>query len=299
MIATGWPLVLFIRFADRFGKGIRSAPRDALVADIALESKRGASFGLIRALDTLGAFVGLVIAYSVVRGGGVLLTREAYTTIVKIAIIPAILAVFVIAFLVNEPKKSSVHAKANLRGNLKTLPSKYWRYMAIVTLFYLANSSDAFLILKASRAHAGVGFVILSLIGMNIVSSLVAIPAGHLSDRIGRRKLIVSGWIVYAATYAGFALLGDRSSSTHVLLLFAFYGLFYGLSEGAEASMVADLAPANARGLGYGVFNIAIGIMSFPASLGFGLIAQKFGDAAAFSSAAIIALSAAALLTLV
>lgn len=293
IFANHWGLVLFIRFADRLGKGVRTAPRDALVADISLEKDRGYSFGLIRALDMAGAFVGLAVAFFIVQGGGVLMTKATYQTIVLAAIVPAILPVVLVAIFVREAKRSR---EKRSRGSLKELSPRFWRYIGVVALFTMANSSDAFLVLRASKAHTGVAFILICLAATNIVSALIAVPAGRLSDRIGRKKLIIAGWVVYAATYAGFALLGPRSSTSAVIGLFLLYGAFYGLADGAQKSLVADLVDSRNRGLAYGIFSVAVGILSFPASLVFGIVMQRYGDSAAFFMGAAFALTAAVIL---
>ncbi len=291
LLATTWPWVLFIRFADRVGKGIRTAPRDALIADESQANKRGHSFGLNRALDTAGALVGLAIAYAVVANSETL-TRAAFNKVILIALVPAALSILVLTFGIKEQARATnaVAGTQPLPGARPKMPREFWLYMVVVSAFTLSNSSDAFLVLKAARTRGGIGFVLICLMVMNVSGAALAIPAGKLSDVIGRKQLIVAGWLVYALAYAGFAL---SSSHAPLLALFFFYGAFYGLADGVERSFIADLVPeGQGRGFAYGVFSFVVGVMSFPASLLFGLALARWGEQTSFLADAAIATAA-------
>jgi MFS family permease len=292
-IAATWGLVLGVRFADRLGKGIRTAPRDALVADSVSAEERGKGFGFHRAMDTSGAALGLVVAAAVVfflQKGNLELVRNTYQWLVLIGIVPAVLALFMF-FFVREARKGSSEQND---FNSKTSPRSFDRsfsgtktgfdkrfkvFLGIMFLFTLGNSSDAFLILRAQNVGNCVLYILLMLILFNIVYATVSIPAGILSDKLGRRRIIVFGWLVYAFTYLGFAL---ASASWQIWLLFAFYGVYYGLAEGVARAFVADLVPEDRRGTAYGLFHGIVGITLLPASVIAGWLWQAFSPAAPF-----------------
>jgi len=281
-LATSWGWVLGVRFADRVGKGIRTAPRDAMVADSIDQHHRGLAFGLHRAGDTAGAFLGLLIALGVVwltQGGGLSLSRETFRTLVLISIIPAVLAVLVLAVGARDlarPAGSGATAgkAAPPRLSLRSLSGPFRRFLVVVVFFTLGNSSDAFLVLRAQERGLSVVGVLGMLVTFNLVYAIIAAPAGALSDRIDRRRLIAGGWLLYALLYLGFALAGEI---WQVWALFAVYGAYYGLTEGTAKALVADLVPAEQRGTAYGVFNAAIGLAALPASVIAGLLWQGFG----------------------
>ncbi len=300
-LVTSWPGVLVVRFADRVGKGIRTAPRDALIADSIEPRHRGLAFGLHRAGDTLGAMVGLIIALLVVLGtqsGAVTLSREVFQTLVLISIIPAGLAVLVLALGARDVPVTTTAARPpelSLRG----MPPAFRRFLLIVALFTLGNSADAFLILRAQERGLSVAGVLGMLVTFNLVYALISGPAGALSDRVGRRRLILIGWTVYGLIYLGFALMTE---AWQAWALYALYGLYYGTFEGAAKAYVADLVPAEQRGTAYGVYNAAVGLMALPASVIAGVLWQGvggwtgFGAGAPFVFGAALALVALALL---
>ena len=301
-LATSWGWVLAVRFADRVGKGIRTAPRDALVADSVDAGHRGLAFGLHRAGDSAGAGLGLLVALIVVwatQGGAPTLTRSAFETVVLISIVPAVLAVIVLAVGARDVPRAGRERAATPRLSLAGFNPRFKGFLLVVTLFTLGNSSDAFLILRAKERGLSVLGVMGMLIAFNLVYALVAGPAGALSDRIGRRRLIVGGWLAYGLIYLGFALAG---TVWHVVALFVVYGVYYGLTEGVAKAMVADLVPADKRGTAYGVFNAAIGLVALPASLIAGVLWQGvgawqgWGPRAPFFFGAALALIAVALL---
>lgn len=283
--AGTWGTVLGVRFADRLGKGIRTSPRDALIADSVPAAQRGISFGFHRAADSAGAFLGLSLAAAIIfftQRFDWQLTREAYQSLVLVGIIPAFVAVAILGLLVKEPKAAPRTAKApslSLRG----FDRRFKLLLLIMVLFTLGNSSDAFLILRAQNLGLSALEVVLLLVGFNLVYTLVAAPAGALSDRLGRKRLITAGWTVYGLIYLGFALAGQK---WHVWLLFAAYGAYYALAEGAGKALVADIVPPEKRGTAYGVYHAAIGLAAFPASLIAGILWQGVGSWAGFGPSA-------------
>ncbi|MEO8608225.1 MAG: MFS transporter [Chloroflexota bacterium] len=294
--ATTWPGVLLVRFADRVGKGVRTAPRDALIADSIDARHRGLAFGLHRAGDTAGAMIGLIIALLVVASAqsqAVDLSRNTFQIVVLVSIIPAFLAVIVLAFGAREVPVTGVREAPNL--SLRGMPSSFRRFLVIVVIFTLGNSSDAFLVLRAQERGLNVLGVLGMLITFNFVYAVIAGPAGALSDRIGRRRLILIGWGVYGLIYLGFALV---SSAWEVWVLYALYGIYYGVFEGASKALVADLISSEKRGTAYGIYNAAIGIVALPASLIAGILWQGvgswtgFGPAAPFLIGAVLSLTA-------
>lgn len=269
---TSWHGVLGVRFADRLGKGIRTAPRDALIADTIVPAQRGIAFGMHRAGDTAGAAVGIFIALAVVlivQSGDIALERSTFQTIVAISIIPAALAVLVLAFGAHDVpvKSASQPTRLTLRGFDRRF---YWLLLAIV-LFTLGNSADAFLILRAQERGASVAGVLGILLAFNVVYALVSGPAGALSDRIGRQRLVIGGWLAYALLYLGFALAGRV---WHIVVLYTLYGVYYGATEGTLKALIADLVEPAQRGTAYGVYNTAIGLTALPASALAGVLWQ-------------------------
>ncbi len=300
--ASSWTTVLAVRWVDRVGKGVRTAPRDALVADSIDESHRGLAFGFHRAADTGGAVVGLLIALGLVwlaQSATVDLGRRTFQIVVLVSLIPALLAVLSLAI---GAKDVPVTAKSERPAiTFKSLGKPFVGFMVIVGLFDLGNSSDAFLVLRAQERGLSVVGILAMLITFNLVYTLVSTPAGSLSDRIGRRKVIVGGWLAYAAIYLGFALAG---TGWHVWALYALYGLYYGMAYGTTKAMVADLVPVELRGTAYGTYNATLGLLDFPASVIAGLLWQGvgpwpgFGAPAPFLFGAAMALIAAILMLL-
>ena len=282
--ATTWGAVLAVRFTDRVGKGIRTAPRDALVADSIDEKRRGLAFGLHRAGDTAGAMIGLIIALVVVfalQGSDIELSRPTFQTIVLISIPPAVLAVLVLAIGAKNVPVDSQRERPRL--SLAGFDIRFKRFLLVIVLFTLGNSSDAFLVLRAQNLGLSVAGVMGVLVIFNLVYALISTPAGALSDRIGRRKVIVGGWLAYAAIYLGFGLAG---AAWQIWALFALYGIYYGMAEGAGKALVADLVQPAQRGTAYGIYNAAIGLAAFPASLIAGLLWEGVGRWAGFGPSA-------------
>lgn len=283
--------VLAIRVSDRVGKGIRSSPRDALLADSVAPSQRGRAYGLHRAADNFGAVIGPLVAFAMLRWTSISLRH-----LFMLAAIPAALALVALVFGVREGPRTKSAASANdarppiLGGGL---PRRFWGYLAVLLLFTLGNSSDAFILLRASQL--GVSAALLPIIWamLHVVKSATSTPSGALSDRVGRVPLIVAGWLIFAAVYLAF---GRATQSWQAWALFAVYGTYFGLTEGVEKALVADLVPADKRGAGFGWYNLAIGLGALPASVIFGAVWDRWGAATAFEMGA--GLSAAAAVTL-
>ena len=274
--AGSWPVVLAVRWADRVGKGVRTAPRDALVADSIDEGQRGLAFGFHRAADTGGALLGLLIALGVVlavQSASVELGRDTFQVVVLISLVPALLAVLSLAVGAKDVRAAAEGAARPAIG-FKGLGKRFLVFMLIVGLFDLGNSSDAFLVLRAQERGLSVAGILGMLATFNLIYTLVSAPAGSLSDRVGRRRLLVAGWLAYAAIYLGFALAG---AAWHVWLLYALYGLYYGLTYGTAKAMVADLVPAELRGTAYGTYNAVLALLDLPASIIAGLLWQGVG----------------------
>jgi MFS family permease len=282
--ANSWGLVFGVRWADRVGKGIRTAPRDALVADSVTKETRGLAFGFHRAMDTAGAMVGLIIAAVVVwlaQKNALDLTKSTFQTVVLISLLPAFLAVLSLAIGAQDVAVKGQRAAPKF--SLRNMGRPFIAFLVVVGLFTLGNSSDSFLVLRAQNLGVSVTGILVMLAMFNLIYALVSTPAGSLSDRIGRRRLIVGGWLVYAVIYLGFAF---ASAAWHVWVLYIVYGLYYGLAYGTANAMVADLVPENLRGTAYGTYNAMIGLLAFPASLIAGVLWQGAGSWSGFGPSA-------------
>ncbi len=300
--ATSWYQVLAIRLTDRVGKGIRSAPRDAMIADTVAVEERGLAFGFHRAMDHTGAVVGPVMGYLLLAFFAA--NRNApnaadFTKIFLLASIPALAAVVVVTFLVRESPRignintATVPSPRSL--SMRGFDGNFKRFLLIVALFTLSNSSDAFLLLRAQSAGVSIASLPLLWATLHVVKVGSSLIGGDLSDRLGRRRLIVSGWILYAAVYAGFAFVSNNIS---VWILFLIYGIYFGLAEGAEKALVADLVRPKQRGTAYGLYNLAFGITVLPASLLMGALWSWRGPGLAFLVSAALGATAALLMLL-
>ncbi len=279
--------VLGIRFLDRIGKGIRTSPRDALIADSTPRESRGAAFGFHRAMDHLGAVVGPLLAFLLLP-----LVGGSFRAIFWLASIPAALCVLVLVVAVREAPPLGPPDRLPLLS-LRPYDRRFKGFLGIVTLFTLGNSSDAFLLLRAREAGVAETGIPLLWAALHVVKSSSSLGAGILSDRLGRRGAILAGWLTYAGVYAGFAAAG---SAWQAWALFLVYGLYFGLTEGVEKALVADLTPVEARASAYGLYHTAIGITALPASLLTGWLWQAFGASVAFGTGAALAALAAMLL---
>jgi MFS family permease len=273
--ASTWGWVLGVRFMDRVGKGIRTAPRDALIAGSIEEKQRGLAFGVHRAGDTAGAFVGLAAAAYIVwmnQGMALELSRTTFQIAVLASFIPALLAVIVLVIGVREVPGAGTGKAPVL--SLQGLDARFKRFLLIIVLFTLGNSSDAFIILRGQERGLDVFQVMAMVMTFNFVYAVLAGPLGALSDKIGRRKLIIGGWIAYGLVYLGLAV---SQTGGQVWALFALYGVYYAATEGSAKALVADLVPNEKRGTAYGLYNAAIGLVALPASLIAGLLWQGLG----------------------
>ena len=310
-LTTTWMQVLTVRVFDRVGKGVRSAPRDAMLANWATPTTRGRVYGFHRGMDHTGAIIGPTLASIFL-----FFYPEQYRLLFGLTIIPGALAVALI-FLVPEadPARLATSAKATMvKPSLSLRPGKpdaptapttvgsaplppsFKRFMLVLALFTLGNSSDAFLLLRLTDAAGTVRFVPLMWAALHVVKASVSMAAGSWSDRVGRRTVITIGWLVYAVVYAGFAL------STSIVALFSWfllYGFYFGFAEGTERALVADLAPAERRGFTFGIYNAVTGVGALAASVLFGLVWTAYGATAAFGLGAALALVATVLLFVV
>src|SRR5437763_3081693 len=298
--ATSWYQVLAIRLTDRVGKGVRTAPRDAMIADGVSVKERGLAFGFHRAMDHTGAVIGPLVGFLLIlwvahdRNNP---TASDYTKIFLLASVPALAAVLVAVFGLRESvMKRGAESLTPPRLSLRGFDGNFKRFLILVALFTLSNSSDAFLLLRAKQSgvpESNIPLLWAALHGSKVLSSLVG---GDLSDRLGRRTLIVSGWLLYAAVYLGFAFV---STVGMAWTLFLIYGIYFGLAEGAEKALVADLVRPEQRGTAYGLYNLAFGVTVLPASYVMGTVWDMYGPQAAFIMSATIGAVAALLLLLV
>jgi len=284
LVTSGWQ-ILFLRLGDRVGKGVRTSPRDALIAESSAENRRGASFGLHRAMDSAGAIIGPLLAFLLLP-----LLNENYRHLFLLASIPAFFSVLVLFLWVKEAKSRKKEGDILERKKGFSFDNKFKLFILVVAIFTLGNSSDAFLFLRAKSLGVNLVFIPLLWGFFNLVYTLSSIPAGILSDRIGRRKIILIGFSVYGLAYLGFAF---AKNSLHIWALFALYGIYYGLSDGALRAFVADLVrEEDKRGTAYGFYHGAVGLCALPASLILGFLWQSFGATVAFSFGAVLAILA-------
>jgi len=289
--ANSWGGVLGVRFADRVGKGIRTAPRDALVAASTDDESRGLAFGLHRAGDTAGAFVGIGIAALIIwltQANQSLLSRATFQIAVLASMIPAALAVLVLAVGAKEARKNPAETEAGPRSGKKRmrfadLDRRFQSFLLAVVLFTLGNSSDSFIVLRAQERGLSVLQTMFMLMTFTAIYALFSGPLGALSDRVGRRRLMLGGWLAYGLVYLGLAV---SQTGWQVWALFGLYGIYYAATEGTAKALVADLVPDAQRGTAYGLFNAAIGLTALPASVMAGLLWQGAGPWAGFGASA-------------
>lgn len=278
--------VLIVRFSERVGKGIRTAPRDSLIAGSSEENKKGKSFGFHKAMDNSGAILGPLLA-----SGILLLFPDDYRKVFIFAAIPGLLGLFSIIFFVREAKRD----KAELLGriSLKDFSPKYYAFLGIVFIFTLGNSTDALLLIKASDIGIQDAFIPIIYLIFNAVSVIFAVPAGILSDKIGRERLIIFGYLLYSIIYFGF---GRTNSQGVLVLLFALYGLYSAATDGVQKALVSDLIDKNKKGTGLGLYNSLVGITLLPASVIAGLLYDNVNNRAPFYFGSILAFVAALLM---
>jgi len=274
--ANSWAWVLGVRFGDRAGKGIRTAPRDALVAASTDEKSRGLAFGLHRAGDTAGAFLGIGIAALIIwltQTNESLLSVTTFRTAVLVSILPAVLAVIVLILGAHEVTVAGNRAGVT-RLSFKGMDARFKYFLLTIVLFTLGNSSDSFIVLRAQERGLSVLGTMFMLMTFTAIYTVLSGPLGALSDKIGRRRLIIGGWLVYGLVYLGFAF---SATGWHIWVLFGLYGIYYAATEGTAKALVADLVPDAQRGTAFGLFNAAIGLTALPASVMAGILWQGVG----------------------
>jgi MFS family permease len=305
-LSTSWFQVLAIRSLDRTGKGIRGAPRDAMLAEFATPATRGRIFGFHRAMDHTGAVIGPLIATAFLFAW-----PGEYRALFALTIVPGAVALWMLSRVPEERierterternerhERHERHERSNLPNisNPPNLPSRLWAVLGIILIFSLGNSADAFLLLRLSTALGHDAYLPLLWASLHVVKASLSVYGGALSDRVGRKAVIVAGWSVYALVYLGFAL---SDSPALLVAWFLTYGVYFGLAEGTEKALVADLAPAIARGTAFGFYNAALGVGALLASVIFGVLYDRLGYAVAFGTGAALAAVAAVLLLLV
>jgi MFS family permease len=285
--ATSWGFVLAARVVDRIGKGVRTAPRDALIADAAGSDRRGFAYGLHRTLDHAGAVTGIAIAWLTITIFG---TPPA--TVFLWSVIPAVVGVVLLLFVRERAKETKSRSSfPSLRLGL--LPGALKQFLLISGIFALGNSSNAFLLLRGIKGGIPFPSLLLLYLGSTVVAMISSIPAGWLSDRVGRKGLLIAAYLLYAAVYAGFGILGDTHDTVPFAFLFAVYGAYTGIAEGVEKAYVVDMAPPETRATAIGMHAMVVGIMLLPSSLLAGLLWDLLGAGAPFLAGAGLATLAA------
>jgi MFS family permease len=280
-LATGWQHVMGSRFMDRFGKGVRTAPRDAIIAESSEKTHLGRAFGFHRSMDTMGAVVGPAIAFFLLG-----IFSNNYRIVFWLSMIPGVIAVLLIIFFIKEKKKVFPAHEERPKLTLKHFDWRFKFFVAIATIFAIGNSSDVFLILRAQQT--GIPTVLIPVVYLlfNLVYSISAIPAGIAADKFGRKRVILLGFVLFAILYYGFAVARDTSA---IWALFAFYGLFMGLTEGIQKAFLATIIPSDFKATAFGVYNTAVGLAMFPASLIGGWLWDNISPSATFYFGAITA----------
>jgi len=292
-LANIWPVVLGLRFADRVGKGLRTSPRDSLIADVVEPARRGEAYGFHRAMDHAGAVVGPVAAALLMSSLGV-----PIRTVFLLSAIPAVVVIAILLFGLKEKPyaaRSVVEDKVKDHKSHTNFASDYKLYLISVGIFTLGNSTDAFLLLRMT--DAGISAVSISLLwaAHHVIKMTSTYFGGRWSDELGYKPMIVIGWIIYAVIYLGFGIVGDK---TLLIVLFLAYGLYFGLTEPAEKALVSRFAGVQSRGRAFGWFHGVIGIGALPASILFGILYKTFGAMVAFGLGAVLAIIAATMLSL-
>lgn len=289
LVTVGWQ-ALFIRFMDRMGKGIRTSPRDALISEAAEAKFVGKAFGFHRTMDSAGAILGPLLAFLILP-----LLNQNYQKLFLIAFIPAVLSCCIIIFWLKEKKSAHIHPE------LKTLKlreflsfDKKFKYLILaIGIFSLSNASDTFLFLKAHSAGVKVLYIPLLWVAMNLSYTLFSFPVGTLSDRLGRPRIILLGFVIYSLSYLGFAF---ATQSYQIFLLFFLYGIYYGLTDGLLRALVSDLVPVQKKGTAFGIYHFVIGVTVLPASLIFGFLWQSLSPQIPFLFSSTVCLVSALIL---
>jgi MFS family permease len=292
LMAGSWAGILFARVMDRFGKGIRTAPRDVLVSESADKKSMGKAFGLHKALDMLGSAIGILITYFILRS----FSSEGvydYKKLFIVSMIPAIFGLLMFAFVKQKGKSGIVKAREPFWKNIKKVDRQLILYLLVVFIFTLGNSSNSFILLKAKAAGFDDVSVILLYFIFNIVASVLSLPLGKLSDKIGRQKLLIPGYLAFSLCYVGFAF---ASSQFMMIAVFVLYGIYTAMITGVERAFVAEISPPELRGTMLGLHSTVAGIALLPASMIAGALWSAFGDVAPFLFGAGLSLVAALVL---
>jgi MFS family permease len=290
-LAATWHHVMGFRFMDRFGKGIRTAPRDAIIAESSETAYMGRAFSFHRSLDTMGAVIGPALAFFLLG-----IFSNDYRKVFWLSMIPGIIAVLLIIFFITEKKKVfSVKPAERPKLTMKHFDWRFKSFVLIAGIFAIGNSSDVFLILRAQQIGIPTVMIPVVYLLFNLIYSLSAIPAGIAADRFGRKRVILLGFILFAVLYYGFAIASDTKA---IWILFGFYGLFMGLTEGIQKAFLATIIPQDFKATAFGVYNTVIGIAMFPASLVGGWLWDNISPSATFYFGAITASLSAALFTI-
>lgn len=291
-LAMTWPQVLIIRVLDRTGKGIRGAPRDAMLAQFATPETRGRVFGFHRAMDHTGAIIGPLIATVILS-----FAPGEYRMLFALTAIPGAIAVALL-FLVPETDRAVPAAPRSGPAEkiAPALPKRLWAFLAVLFVFSLGNSADAFLLLRLSESLGGATYIPLLWAGIHVVKASLSTWGGTLSDRIGRTRVIVMGWALYAVVYLGFA---TAVSPAALIGWFLLYGTYFAFTEGAEKALIADLTPASQHGTAFGYYNATLGLGTLTASITFGFLYERLGAAVAFGTGSALAAVAAVLLLVI
>lgn len=288
--ATTWPQVMLLRFLDRTGKGVAGAARDALISVSSEKEHIGRSFGLSRALDNAGAVIGMLLAGGIIYligQGATQMTQPIFQRIVLLAVGPLLISLAILVLFIRDVPVAPTRHRLTLHNQLG---SKYYLFLFLSLLFTIGNSSDAFIMLKAQRVGISLSTIFFLLAGYSLTASVSGYVLSNLSDKIGRKTLLVSGWFLYAALYF---LLAQSVSATHVMMIFVAYGLYYGFTEGSAKALVSDIVEVRRRGTAYGIYNMVTGITLLPASLLAGYLWQTFAPSTAFYVSSATAAAAA------
>ncbi|MCK7494224.1 MAG: MFS transporter [Comamonadaceae bacterium] len=273
-LASLWQHVLAFRFVDRLGKGVRTAPRDAIIAESSSTASLGKAFGFHRSMDTLGAVVGPATAFFFLS-----VFSNDFRLVFWLSMIPAAVAVLLIVLFITDTGKGSSAESSRPKFSVGDLNWRFTFFTGIATLFALGNSSDVFLILRAQHVGVPVSLIPVVYLVFNVIYSLSAVPAGVAADRFGRKRVILLGFLLFSAVYCGFAVVTD---ATLVWLLFGMYGLFMGLTEGVQKAFLSTIIPAEFKATAFGVYNSAVGIAVLPASIIGGWLWDHYSPAATF-----------------
>lgn len=290
-LTGSWSQVLLIRFSDRIGKGIRTSPRDVMVANSTTKEERGKAFGFRRGMDTLGAALGPLAAFAILS-----ITPRNYRLVFWLSVIPGLVAVLLIVLFLKEKRNGEKGPQASLpKLSFKNLNKRFVWFSIICALFTVGNFSDAFLALRAQDAGMETALIPLAFFAFNMSTSLFSMPVGILSDKIGRRPVLIFGFFLFAGLYLAFGMV---DSTTLMWILFVLYGLYYAFTEGIQKAYITDIVPEHMRGTALGTFNALTGIAALPASIIAGLLWQTFGPEVAFSTSSCLAILAALLMVI-